>query len=91
MTVQVRQYLRPNGRVEKVTTDLSNDLAFHYSEMIARGWNFGAEVLPTGQVYLSIEDLDKEEDVSIRVVPNGPAVQSAMEDMLRKQFSEEEE
>jgi hypothetical protein len=89
MIVQVRQYLRPNGRIENVTTDLSDDLASHYSEMIALGWNFGAEVLTTGNISLTIEDLDKGEDITGRIVSNDPSVQSAMEDMLREQFPRE--
>ena len=83
LEVEVTQYMRPTGRPEPNTTLIDGSLASEYQAMMARGLTFGAEVLMSGMVSLTIEDLVHEEDVAIRVVPNGPEVPAAMEDMLR--------
>ena len=83
LVVEVTQYLRPNGRKNPCTTLLDASLEPNYILMQSRGLTFGAEELMTGMVSLTIEDLPREEDVQMRVVPNGPEVPAAMEDMLR--------
>lgn len=82
MTVAVTQYLMPDGRRQETSTKLLERLRPQYEYMLKRGWNFGAEVLTTGHISVTIEDRKKGEDVEIRVIANGPGVQSAMEEML---------
>ena len=54
-----------------------------YQQMIEAGYYFEAEVLLNGEVSITISNED--EDIDIELVPNGPLIQSKMEDMLRRQ------
>ncbi len=82
MTVEVIQYMRPNGRPVRQLTDIGDRYRTAYAYMLRRGWNLAAEELTTGHISLSIENRKKGEDVDIRVVDNGPGVQRAIEAML---------
>lgn len=84
MKVAVRQYLRPYGRPRDMTTEVpeSAEALRGYDELAAGGCRLTAEVLMTGQASLTIEDLGREFDDSIRVVENGPAVPEAIVELL---------
>lgn len=77
------QYLRPNGRRKEVTIEVSPDVASKAHAIIARGLAFECEELSTGQVSLTITD-PEEGDLDIRVVPNGPGVREAVEDLVSR-------
>ena len=83
-TADVTQYLRPNGRRKQEITELPIEYEEKYKEMLKRGWNFGAEVLTTGHVSVTIEDRVEGRDVTIRVIKNGPEVQKALCEMLEE-------
>ena len=83
MVVTVIQYMRPNGRTVETSTELPDTMRPFYETMLRRGWHFSAEVLTTGHISLTIEDRVKELDVAGRIVVNGPAVQCALEELLR--------
>jgi hypothetical protein len=85
-TAAIRQYLRPDGRLREESTDLPIEYKAQYEAMLQRDWNFGAEVLMTGHVSVTIEDRKHEQDNAMRVVNNGPDVQRALCDMLDELF-----
>lgn len=84
MQVQVTQFLRPDGRVQQATTELSDEpgLEDKYNLLAELGLRFTAEVLTTGEVSTCIEHELGDFDMSI--TPNGPEVQKGMIDMLRR-------
>ena len=84
MEVHVIQYMMPDGHRELRTTNLDDALAKPYALMSERGYNFAAEILRTGEVSLTIEHLDREEDFAIEVVQNGPQVIKAMGQLLAR-------
>jgi len=83
MTVDLTQYMMPDGRQVPVTINLDESLRPQYDRMKEDGRRFAAEMLRTSEISLTIEDIQEEEDIDIRIVPNGPEVPTAMEDMLR--------
>ena len=52
------------------------------AQIVAAGFRLECEMLTTREVSLTIFDIDKEEDVAIRVVPNGPQVPPAVDDLI---------
>ncbi len=81
MTIQVTQFIRPNGRQEIATTTVDNKCGDNYKLMRELGCRLTAEVLRTGEISLCIEH--PEHGVfDIRIESNGPAVKHALEDML---------
>jgi hypothetical protein len=48
------------------------------------------EQLTTGEISITIEDLTNEYDVHTRVVPNGPAVVTAVKELLNENYKEKE-
>ena len=80
--VPFTQYLRPDGRRREVFIEVSPELAAKAHTLIARGLAFECEELSTGQASLTITD-PEEGDLDIRVVPNGPGVREAVEDLIR--------
>lgn len=81
MTVTVIQYFPPNGIRGTRLTEITDELKNEYDDMKAKGYQFEAEVLSTGEVSVTIS---KDEDIDIEIVPNGPMVQKALEQMLRR-------
>jgi len=67
-------------------TDIDDSCREAYEQMCSRGWNLAAEVLTAGHISLTIEDRAEGRDIDIRVIGNGPGVQAAIEEMLKKQF-----
>jgi hypothetical protein len=80
MTVEVRQYMRPHGRIEIMKTDISDAFKAPYTVIRMRGWRLAAEVLTTGEVVITVEDDDQ--DFACEVVWNGPDVPRAIERAL---------
>jgi hypothetical protein len=76
------QFLRPDGRTRSTEVEVSDDVAAMARAIIARGLRFECEVLTTGHASFTITD-PEEGDLDIRVVPNGPGVVEAIEDMVR--------
>jgi hypothetical protein len=83
MTVEVIQFMLPNGRQVRQTTQVPDDCAPGYEAMRAAGLRLTAEMLTTGEVSLCIEH-PGEGDYAIDVVSNGPAVQDSIARMLRE-------
>ena len=78
--VEVIQFLMPHGRRIKNATNIPCRHREAYLAMKEAGCELQAEMLMTREVSLTISD--GEEDVDIRVVPNGPGVQQAIGEML---------
>lgn len=81
--VPFTQYLRPRGDRLYVHIEVAPELAAKAHAIIARGLAFECEELSTGQVSLTITD-PEEGDLDIRVVPNGPGVREAVEDLISR-------
>lgn len=81
-TIPFTQYLLPAGRKRPVLIEVAPDIAEKARTIIAQGLSFECEILTTGQVSLTITDLE-EGDLDIRVVPNGPGMVEAVEEMVR--------
>lgn len=83
-TIPFTQYLMPDGRKASVVIDVENDIAALAADIISHGFRFECEVLRTGQVSLTIFDPEEEDDIDIRVVPNGPEVIEAIDSLVRE-------
>ena len=82
--IKFTQYMRPDGRPVEALIDRPSPIANKANQIIDAGYRLGIEVLMTGQVSLSIHDLEAEEDVAIEVVPNGPQIPVAVDQMIRE-------
>ena len=78
LDIPFTQYLLPDGRKRAVEFSVSGEEAIIARRVLDKGLRFEAEVLTTGEVSLTIFDPEKEEDVAIEVVPNGPEVPKAV-------------
>ena len=52
-------------------------------QIVARGYRFECEMLPTHEISLTITN-DKKGDVAIEIVPNGPEVPVAVDRMIEE-------
>jgi Arc/MetJ family transcription regulator len=86
MLCDVIQYMLPDGRKSPQQVELDDALAASYERMRKSGYRLAAEVLTTGHVSVTIES--DQDDLDLRVVPNGPRVRDAYENMLRAHFGE---
>jgi hypothetical protein len=77
------QYLMPDGRKRRQFIDVAEDVAAKASAIIEEGLAFECELLTTGEASFTITD-PKRGDLDIRVVPNGPGVREAIEEMVRQ-------
>jgi hypothetical protein len=77
MTVEVTQYMRPDGRQVRMETDISDAFCAPYQAIKMRGWRIAAEYLTTGEISITVED--EEQDLACEVVTNGPEVPLAIE------------
>ena len=87
MIVQVTQFIRPNGRQEPYTTEVSDECAVGYETMQRNKCRLTAEIIFGDMVSLCIEH--EFGDYRMRLMPNGPQVQAELTDML-KSFDEAE-
>jgi hypothetical protein len=77
------EFVLPHGRTREQYIEVAADVADKARTIVARGFRFECELLRTGQVSLTITD-PEEGDADIRVVPNGPGVRDAVEDLVRR-------
>ena len=82
VTVPVMQFLRPDGTERAATTKLPAEFADVIAQLHNAGCRFEAEMLTTGEVSITIADMER--DLDIEVVPNGPEVQAAMLKILQR-------
>jgi hypothetical protein len=87
MEIDVTQYMRPNGRIEMMKTDISDAFEVPYNVITRRGWRVAAEVIATGAVSITVED--DEQDFACDIAYNGPAVQKAIEGCIAIAISAE--
>lgn len=85
-TADVIQYMMPDGRQVPTSTKLPMDSHAAYLDMQKHSCNFGAEMLMTGEISVTIEDRKERVDVDIEVIPNGPDVQKGMVAMLNRRL-----
>ncbi len=83
VAIPFTQYIAPNGQRRETGIEVSPAYAEKADTIIARGLAFECELLSTGQVSLTITD-PEEGDLDIRVVPNGPGVREAVEDLISR-------
>lgn len=85
MTVELIQFLRPDGREEKVfCDDFPDELKSQYDAIGAAGCRLTGEMLvPETNIALCIEH-PKAGDIAIEVVPNGPKVLDALAKLIRE-------
>lgn len=86
MTIPFTQYLRPDGRKRFTEIEMPADVEALAHAFIDRGGWFDVEELTTGHVSLTAGYIvdDEPRDVAIRVVPNGPSVVQAVEELVRE-------
>lgn len=82
--VPVTQYMRPDGHPVTIYGKLPVDLRGKVSDLRLNGLTFGAEVLMTGDVSFTIEDLEQGADAAIMVCPNAPDSVEMFEAMVRE-------
>ena len=82
--IRFTQYLRPHGGRETIYTERPDHIVAMADDIIKRGYVFEVETLTTGEVSLTIADPAEGIDVAIRVVPNGPQVPEAIDDMISR-------
>ena len=80
--VEVTQYLLPDGRQRKNIVRLPEDVQDQYADMLQHGCRLEAEILSTGEVSLTVCDMEEEQDIDIRIARNGPATTQALIEML---------
>lgn len=81
---EVTQYLLPDGRQKQIQMKLPADSEPAYRDMRAYGCRLEGEVLFNGEISLTVFHIIEEYDVDIELVPNGPAVRSALIAMLAR-------
>lgn len=80
MQVQVRQFIRPNGRQEMRFEEIPDRYEDLYKEMQASGCELQAEALTTGELSLTISN--KEQDVDITITRDDAQVQMGICQLL---------
>jgi hypothetical protein len=81
--VEVTQYLLPDGRKRKNIVCLLEDVQDQYDDMLQHRCRLEAEILITGEVSLTIYNVEDEQDIDMRIVQNGPATTQALIEMLK--------
>lgn len=88
MSIQFTQYLRPDGRRSSVEIDRPADIQKLADQFIATGGYFECEELMTGHASVTAghpvaveEDIG---DVAICVVRNGPGVEGAVDEVVKR-------
>ena len=86
MSIPFTQHLRPNGRKSPIEIDMPEDIEKLARSFIERGGWFDCEVLTTGDVSLTAGFVVNAEpqDIAIRIVPNGPGIDGAVESLVRE-------
>jgi hypothetical protein len=85
MSIPFTQYLRPNGERRAAEIDMPAEIEELAREFIDGGGYFECEELVTGHVsFTAGHASEKERDVAIEVVRNGPHVPAAVARLVRK-------
>lgn len=82
MTIELIQFLMPNGRQKAVQTDIDDSCQPAYADMIRHGARLECECLTTGEVSVTVSLNGEDKDISI--TPNGPEVQKGIAKMLTR-------
>lgn len=80
--IKFTQYMRPDGHPIEAFIDRPQAVFDKAEQIIDAGYVFESEHLMTGNVSVTISDPDKEEDLAIRIISNGPEVIEAIDDMI---------
>ncbi len=80
MKIEFIQYLRPDGRKTLAYTEIPDKHQDRVTAIRKAGYRFEMELLKTNDVSLTISD-DEDDWVCI-VVPNGPLVLPAIEELI---------
>lgn len=81
-TIEVIQFLRPNGQRQVITTEVSDEAFAKYQELRRLGCEVHAESLTTGEVSMTVSN--GHDDIDIFVCQNGPPVIQNLEAMLKR-------
>ena len=84
-TVDVLQYMRPDGRRVPMKTEINPAFEAPYRALLHRGWRLAAEHLSDGAVSITVED--NEQDFACEIVANGPDVPRAIERCIAEAIS----
>lgn len=84
VTVGFTQYMMPNGRKVPVSITLEGpiELESKVQSILDAGLSFGIEMLTTGQISMTIEDIANGMDADIRVCNNGPGVPEKVKELI---------
>lgn len=84
MSIPFTQYMRPDGRKVAVSIELDEETETKAQEFIDVGGWFECEHLTTGHASLTAcwNMPDGDNDIAIRVVPNGPLVPDAVASII---------
>jgi hypothetical protein len=80
--IKFTQFLMPDGRPTPIFIARPEPIASLADAIVARGYRFEAEMLPTREISLTIADDDG--DAAIEIVPNGPEVPKAVDRMIEQ-------
>jgi hypothetical protein len=81
--IKFTQFLMPFGTPKPVSIDRPAPIADMADKIVAKGYRLECEMLPTREISLTITN-DKDGDVAIEVVPNGPEVPVAIDRMIER-------
>lgn len=76
------QFLRPDGRQKTVEIERPAEIETLAKKVLAKGLRFEIEELQTGDVSMTVSDGD--EDLFIRICPNGPDVPLNVDLLVRE-------
>lgn len=74
MNIPFTQFLRPHGRRNTIMITFDRVTEAKASLILAAGYQFQCEELTTGHASFTIFDPTIQEDVAIKICPNGPDV-----------------
>lgn len=81
-SVPFTQYLFPNGRTRPLIVTTSDSISEKAKSIIAKGYQFEAEIVPSNLVSLTIFNTKTEEDEYIEICSNGPSVIKAVDKLV---------
>jgi hypothetical protein len=81
--------MRPSGRPMTTSIDRPDEIATLATELIAKGCKLEVEVLRTGEVSFEViaKELDDEgapQTLAMQITPNGPAVLTAVDTLIKE-------
>jgi acyl-CoA thioesterase FadM len=90
MKIQFTQYLMPDGRQREVFFESKKEHDDKVTALTEAGVSFEVEMLSTGEVSLTVEyeDLD-EENITLahEICSNGPEVTAAVETLIKEAYT----